>query len=425
MKTLGLFLAVIILACPVYAQKTMTIDVDKVLQRCETDISIHQLFRAKEKLARAKYEKAKKWWWPTLYGGVKMDGLLGTTQNSDGRFFRDVAKHHLWTGIGINAQWDLKEKYNVRASAYEERSQQYASKAAVEDRSIQAVEHYYHWMHAITAFDAYNALIAKASDIAAQFNLQVQGGLKPQSDYLMAKSRVKMMEVKALTYYRISKEEEAQLVSMLGWDAGTQIEPLDSVFLPLNLVNLQPPNWDADIKNDPKIRLRRIEIESLQAQRDRFTKGRWLPRLYINSNGSLFGGTFNPFDPTGIFQVGAVWKLPLHQLKGNVDLQVTDAKINTLESTLPLLREERQNQVMQAYYDIQSEEQSLLIAEAARDYAWEAYQMIEKRQKNGVAQPLALFQAQENAVQTTLDYIKIVAEFNAAQYRYLILTKAN
>ena len=404
-------------------QSTFELDMDVLLKRCHADARLQSLYTAKQQLALAEYKKAKKWWWPTLYGGFTSSGLLGTAQNTDGRFFRDIRKHNLWAGLGIDATWDLKEKYRVQANSWAAKALSYAKAADQEELLLDAIEEYFTFKRGYATFFSYVRLVEKSTSIAEQYQKQVARGLKPKSDYLIAKSRVNAMQSKAVSAYRMMKRSEAALIALLDLPADTEIELTDTLYAPLSLVATKAPDWSAMLDIDPKLHQIEMQINGMEAGKQALTKGRWLPKLFLNTNGSLFGGTFDPFDPTGVFRAGALWQIPLHQLKGNADLQIAEAKIATMRASEAFIRRDRQMKLMQALQEMTNLEQQMEVAEAAKSYALEAFDLILARQQKGVASPLELFEAEEQAVQTTIDYLHVVLDYNYAQYRYLVLTR--
>ncbi len=120
--------------------------------------------------------------------------------------------------------------------------------------------------------------------------------------------------------------------------------------------------------------------------------------------------------PTAQFNVSLKWRLPIGRLTYGGRLKQYDAQIALQENEIGQFRNQVVEEVSRAKSQLLTSSQQLELAEEAQTLAREAVSQSIQRQQLGTAQPFEVFQAQEVYLQTRLEYLKIIAQYNKAQY---------
>ncbi len=421
----------ILLTLTASAQQSLPINLQTVLEMGGANNLTIKEFLAKQELASADFSKTKEWWLPDFYAGLQTNQLWGAVMNGNGNFFLDVNRGSLWTGLGLNANWNLAQgifktkaaKLKVLASAFETQAEK--NKAL-----LQAIKAYYNLQIAQLKYVAYKNLVQQSDTITKQIEVQVNAGLRYQSELLLAKSNYSHLKIEMLYTQSEYNSTSSELVRLLNLDPETKLVSVDSLLMPLEFHEESLTINDKLYQNRPEIKFIDLSIRSMQAEKKTATTGLLIPRLSIGTYGSYFGGLrgkVNPMNtasnpeikqlyPTGLFSASLQWNIPLGRLVYGGDLKKYNSLIKIQETKAAQFKTQINEEIANATQQLIIGKEQVQIATDALDLTAEALSQSMERQKLGTAKPFEVFQAQQFYMQTQLDYLKAVAGFNKAQF---------
>lgn len=413
------------------AQDLMPINLQTVLELGGANNLTIKEFQQRQELATANLSKAKEWWLPNVYAGVQTQELWGAAMNADGRFFLDVNRQNLWGGLGLDANWNFAEgiyktkaaKLNVQATFYETQAER--NKALLE--SIYA---YYELTTAQLKLVAYKKMVAQSDTITQQIAIQVDAGLRYQSELLLSKSNQSHLKIEMLNAQSEYNLKSARLVRLLNLDSKAKLVSIDSVMLPLDFQQELLLVNDTTYKSRPEIKSIDFTIRSLQIERKTTTAGLFIPALSIGTYGFYFGrinGAVSPMFPaqypetkqlypTRMLNASLMWNIPLGRLVYGGDVKKYNTAIKIQEIKSEQMHAQINEEIANANEQLLTRKEQIQIAKEGFEEASEALIQSVERQKLGTAKPFEVFQAQQFFLQAQVDYLKAISNYNKAQF---------
>ncbi|NDP28495.1 MAG: TolC family protein [Flavobacterium sp.] len=424
----------------VTAQDTIPINLEKILEMGGADNLTIKEYKERQELSLAKLAKAKEWWLPEIYAGIQTQQLWGAAMNTDGRFFLDVNRQNLWTGLGLNAHWDFADGiYNAKSANLRSQASQYLTRAERNQELLKMIDTYYKLMTAQLNYDAYQNLVGQSDTIAQQIQVQVDAGLRYQSELLLAKSNKNHLQVEMLNAKKSYNNASAALKKLLNINQNIKLASAEESLLPLDFNVELKTTEDSVYLNRPEMKANELETQALETERKKYTTGLLIPELNVGTYGAYFGritGNISPIDPvqypnpqqfypTGSLNVSLLWKIPLGAITYQGDKKTYNSRIRLNEIEAEQFRTQINEEIANTESDLQLGKEQIETTKEALDFTTEAlYQSIE-RQKLGTAKPFEVFQAQQFFLQAQLDYIKAIANYNLAQYELQVATGNN
>jgi outer membrane protein TolC len=384
-------------------------------------------------LAIADLAEAKEWWLPDVYAGFQTHKLWGAAMNTDGRFFLDVNRGNMAAGFELDAHWDFGEGiYKAKAAGIRAEASIYQSQAARNKVLLNTIHAYYDFLTAQLYSDAYEEMAGQADTIVEQLQIQVEAGMRFQSEMLLAKSNHNHLQVKRLEALYDYRKAAASLANLLNLPAGTGIIGLD-MLAPLNIIaeaewkqNLQ----DSIYQNRPEYSFLQAGLEATRVEKKSTTTGLWLPEARIGVNTDHYGGLFeqvrpmrpdehtNPriLYPTSAINASLMWRIPLGRLTYSGRLKQYNAQIDLRENEIRQFRNQVNEEVGKAKAQLLMASEQLELAEESQALAKKAVEQSIQRQQLGTAKPFEVFQAQEFYLRARLDYLKAITDYNKGQY---------
>jgi len=413
------------------AQETLPINLQTVLEMSGANNLTIKEFHAKQELANANLSKAKEWWLPNVYAGLQTHQLWGAAMNADGRFFLDVNRQNLWTGLGLNANWNFADgiyktksaKLQVQASVYETQTQR-------NNTLLATIKAYYDLQTSQMKLIAYKNLVAQSDTITQQIAIQVEAGLRYQSELLLSKSNQSHLKIEMLNAQSEYNQKSAELVRLLNLDSKVKLVSIDSVMLPMDFQEELLSVNDTTYKNRPEIKFIDFTILSLQTERKITTTGLFIPTLNIGTYGSYFGrinGVVSPMFPlqypetkqlypTGMLNASLTWNIPLGRLIYGGDLKQYNSQIKIQEIKSEQFKSQINEEIANAQQQLIIGKEQIQIAKEGLELTTEALSQSIERQKLGTVKPFEVFQAQQFYLQAQIDYLKAISEYNKAQF---------
>ncbi|MFT5725339.1 MAG: outer membrane protein TolC [Bacteroidia bacterium] len=412
-------------------QDLIPITLEQVLKIGGSDNLTIQEYKAKQALSQAGLTKAKQWWLPEVYAGAQTFQLWGAAMNSDGRFFLDVKRQNLWSGLGLKVNWDLAEGiYSTKSAALKSEASKYDSKAQKNQTLFKMIEAYYDLQTAQLSYTAYQNLVKQSDSIVQQIQIQVDAGLLYQSELLLAKSNKNHLKVEMLNAKIQYNTLSAGLKKLLNIDQHVKLVISNPSLLPLDYTVDANTTADSSATKRPEFQALSLRKQMFETERKKYGTGMWYPEISIGTYGSYSGrinGNVSPMFPaqypetnqlypTSALNVSILWKIPIGELAYQGNQKELNSQILLNEIAVAQLHAQINNEVANALTDIETGKEQIEIAKESIDLTSSALNQSIQRQKLGTAKPYEVFQAQQYFLQAQLDYLGAVSSYNKAQF---------
>jgi|GEM_PF-402992 len=420
------------------AQQTLQIDLETVLEIGGADNLTIREYKERQELSLANLTKAKEWWLPEIYAGAQTHQLWGAAMNADGRFFLDVDRQNLWGGIGLNAQWDFADGiYQVKSARFNNEARKYLTEAERNQQLLKMIYEYYDLLTAQFHYQAYQKMVSQSDSIVRQIQVQVDGGLRYESELLLAKSNKNHLQVEMLQAQKRFDKASASLKKLLNIDQNTGLVSANEPLIPLDFDTTsdntqENPSLveDSAYLNRPEIKANTLQLQALEAERKRHITGLMVPSLHVGTYGSYFGrinGNVSPMFPaeypqteqlypTGALNVSLLWRVPLAELTSRGDKKRYDSKLRLKQVEAAQYKVRINEEIANALSELQWGKEQITTSKEALDFTSEALTQSIERQKLGTAKPFEVFQAQQLFLQAQLDYLRAIGDYNKAHY---------
>lgn len=415
-------------------QDTLYIDLGKLLEVGGANNLTIEQFRKEQDRALADVAKAREWWLPEIYAGLETHKLWGAAMNADGGFFLDVNRSNMWTGLGLDARWDFGEGiYQSKAAELKAVATSHRTQAEKNQILLKTIHAYYEFLAAQLYSGAYREMADQADTIVAQLQIQVDAGIRFESEMLLAKSNRNHLKVKSLEARNDYMVSTAELVNLLNVPSQTPIVGLDTLLAPLDLI--PESEWrevpaESIFMNRPEYRFLSTGLDATTAERKSTTTGLWLPELSVGINTGYFGGLFDqvrpmrPDDypdiqilyPTTSLNASLMWRIPLGRLAYRGRPKQFDAQVALKENEISQFKNQANEEINKSRSQLLMASEQLELAEESQALAKEAVEQSIQRQQLGTAMPFEVFQAQEIYLRARLDYLNAIASYNKSQY---------
>ena len=416
---------ILLLGYPVPAKaedKTLEVNLETVLKLGGANNLTIQEFKQRQELALANLVRASEWWLPDIFAGTTIHQLSGNAMNTDGKIFTNLDRQSFWGGAGFNATLDIGDGiFKARSAKLKSEASVYKTEAEQNKALLNIIETYYDFLTAQLYYKAYEQLVAESDDLASQIAIQVEAGLRFESELLLAQSNSSHMRIEMLNartqYYSMS----ATLVKLLNLDPVVKLVGTETGLVPLELITTQgmDVSFDSAYQNRPELKNMETTLQSLYEEKKTTTTGLWLPVLSVNSKNSYFGDIFNNLDPTAEINGALLWKIPLGRLISGGELKQHNARIALqkiqMEQTIAQVNEE----VISAREQILASKEQMKVALEGSQLAERALRQSIERQQYGTVRPFEILQAMEIYIKSRLDHLKAVSTYNKAQYKLL------
>ena len=414
LKTYAIALSLLLMACIGSSQQSAEMNFDELLSLAGAENKTLNMIASRTALSQAEWAQSRDWWIPDLYAGLHVHQLWGNVLNSDGQIFRDVDRQSFSGAIGLEATFDFHEgAKNNKLSQYLSDQQTLQSTIDRNEFLLDVIRSYYQAIGSNLEAEAYAKLIFQGDSIIEQLDLLVEQGLQYNTDLLLAKSNREnnkisfgktLQTLDRLTYelkilLNISEESDVQFVGPLK---------------PISLLNS-----DSAQATLPALALMEKRFDAKQFEYKSAKREAWVPTLHVQGYTSLFGGVFDPLDPTHAINGGLGWNIPLSRLSG-AEMQILEIEKILLSDELDLLKIKADYSVKRIQNDIGLLEQHINSAQSAVTFAKQALDETIIRQNLGLARPFEIEMAEKAFIQSRINYIQGVVSFNIRQYELFV-----
>lgn len=413
------------------AQEILPINLQTVLEIGGANNLTIKEFKAKQEMANANLLKAKEWWMPNIYAGLQTQQLWGAAMNADGRFFLDVNRQSLWGGLGLNTNWNFAEGiYKTKSAKLQVQASVYRTQTERNNTLLATIKVYYDLQMTQMKLVAYKNLVAQSDTITQQISIQVKAGMRYQSELLLSRSNQSHLKIAMLNTQSEYNQKSSELGRLLNFDSNVTLVSIDSVMLPIDFQQEFVSVNDVTYKNRPEIKATDFTIRSLQTERKIVTSGLFMPTLSIGTYGSYFGrinGAVNPMFPlqypetkqlypTGMLNASLTWKIPLGRLIFGGEVKQFNSQIKIQQIKAEQIKAQINEEITNAQQLLIIGKEQIQIAKEGLELTKEALNQSIERQKLGTVKPFEVFLAQQFLLQSQIDYLKSISEFNKTQF---------
>jgi len=379
----------------------------------------------------AQVDKANGWYLPTIYVGPEIHYLQGAVMNTNGTILTDITQKELWLGGGINGEWDFGSSiYNVMAKKQHSEAIKNENQAERNDLILQAIGDYYDLQTAQFKYDQLQTLLVQADTITQQIKVQVDAGLRYQSEYLLARSNYGHIESDLANAQIQLIQKSNALLSILNIDTNALLVSADTGMAPLelekNITDTSMSSYSQYIANRPEYKSMQAEQNALEDEKKTVTAGMLLPKLYLGSVPDGVLGSFGePYNSTYRLDGGLLWSIPLGTLlyrgeikQYNDEMLIEQNNMAQMANQVHLQVDNARAQIIIALRQIKTSGDALAESKKALDQSIQ-------REKLGTVRPFEVFQTEQFYTQAEEDYLNAVNSYNKAQYQMYVATGNN
>ncbi len=401
---------------------TQAINLETVLQLGGANNLTILRYQQKQDLALAELNRAREWWLPDIYAGTSVNQLWGATMNSDGRFFTDVNSQNFWGGAGINASWTLSESFfKTKTENLKAQAARFLTDAERNKALLEIIEAYYDLLAAQLYFSAYDQLVDQGDTISQQISIQVQAGMRYESELLLSQSNQSHLKVEMMNAKMSYSTKSAALVNLLNLSPDVKLVSTDSILAPLDLLGSEEIILNDSIYNKrPEFNAAKLTLRSLQVEKRITSTGLWIPDLQMGTYTSMFGDVLSPLYPTSAINASLMWKIPIGRLTYGGELAKARLRIRLQETEIKQVKAIVNEEVLRTRGMMSISKEQMEIARKGSDQASKALQQSIQRQQLGTVRPFEILQVQEIYIRSKLDYLKAVTTYNKAQYQLFV-----
>jgi outer membrane protein TolC len=330
-------------------------------------------------------------------------------------------------GVGLNAQLDLGEAiFQSRIARQLVRAADEGTEISRQDSVFSAAHAFLDWVMAKAAVTVNQEAIRIATDYEQQLKEAVATGIAFKGDVYRARVQ---LERNALAVQQAQAQQHlaiSRLIQVLRLAPTVNLIPKDTEVLPLTLVETNL-SVDRVVQESFRARpeLRRIQT-LLSAARNNEKAARYSP-LIPTLNASAYVGGFGGSAENGPsrfgnqeeLNIGLSWRIGPGGLLDNSRLRASEARVKTTELELDKLQDDISRQAVDALVRYQSARDQLQTAGRGLAAADEGFRLARQRKEYAVGVVLETIQAEQDLTRSRLEYLRVVTEFNQAQYLLL------
>jgi outer membrane protein TolC len=409
------FISFVVATLNVNAQQTLPVNLETVLKLVGANNLTVQEYQLKYKQALADHNKAKEWWLPNIYAGATTHYLNGAAMNADGKIFTGVNRNNVWAGLGIATEIDFsKGIYQSLAAKQKAKAANFFSIAEKNKTILNAVQTYFDLQAEQLKYSFLQALVNQSDTLSQQIKIQVDAGLRYQSEYLLAQSNFNHLKVSMLQAKMEWQKKSAMLANLLNLENNIDLVSADTSLIPLPFS--VAPTDTTGFEKRPEYTALNAELKSFQISKKMNNQGLLLPKLRVGYDNGAFGAYSNTLHNTYQVNASLLWSLPLGRLTYKGDLKQWNTKIALQQNKVEQFKNQYQQEISIATSQLQIANEQMTISKEALQLTTEALSQSIERQKLGTVKPFEVFQAQQFYLQAQVDYLKTVSEYNKAQF---------
>ncbi|HTA27913.1 MAG TPA: TolC family protein [Bacteroidia bacterium] len=374
-------------------------------------------------LSLAQIDKAKEWFLPIISVGPTMHYLSGAVMQTNGSILNDATQKELWLGGGIVGTLDFKNGiYTVMAKKQQSVAVKFENQAQRNNIILEAISDYYDLMVAQFNYSQLFNLLSQSDTLTQQIKVQVDAGIRYQSEYLLAQSNYNHI------YFELSdaevqmRKKSDALLSILNIDTNALLISSDTGIAPIAIIKGSADTGLTTqyIQNRPEYKSMQAELNSVQAEKKSTTVGLLMPKLEVATPDAMLGTFGEPYYNSYRLDAGLLWDIPIGRILYKGDLKIYNAEINMEQNNMQKFGNIVHQQIADARAQIELSLEQIRFSKKSLEQSNKALTQSIERERIGTVLPFEVFQTEQFYVQAENDYLKAVSDYNKAQYQLYV-----
>lgn len=400
------------------------IDLPAALQLAGAQNLEIQIARERLEEAEAGRLSAIERFFPWISPGISYHRRDGVGQAMPAGTISDAHFQSYSPGVSLTAQVDFGDAIyrNLAARQVVQASGQ-ALETQRQDTICTAAKSYFELAKAKGLVEVTEAALKTSLDYERQLHEAVAAGIAFKGDELRAQTQRRQYEIEARRAREEQRVAAVELARLLHLDSRVELVPRDSGQTRFTL--FQPQSALEPLVNQAL--LYRTELKASQAlvsaareDRNGAVYGPLIPSLSAQVFGGGLGGGPDRgpgnFGAEGDYFVGLSWRIGPGGLFDLGRIRGSKARLAATELGEARLKDDIVAQVVSGLARVQSQADQIALAESRVAVATETLRFTHERREYGVGVVLEDLQSQQDLDRARSDYLRLLAEFNKAQY---------
>lgn len=403
--------------------KKIPINLPTILKLAGANNLTIKQYELQYELSLAQVDKAKEWFLPKIVIGPTMHYLNGAAMQTNGSVLKDVTQRELWFGGGIAGTLDFNSGiYYVMAKKQQSAAVKFEGQAQRNNVILEAITNYYDLMVAQFNYAQLLNLLDQSDTLTQQIKVQVDAGIRYQSEYLLAQSNYNHIKIELTEAQVQMRKKSDALLNILNIDTNALLISSDTGMAPLSIASGAADTglMSQYAQNRPEYKSMQAELNSIQAEKKTTTIGLLLPKIVVGTPDALLGTFGEPYYNQYTFDAGLLWNIPIGRIIYKGELKTYNAEINIQQNTMQQFGNDVQQEVADARAQIALSATQINFSKQSLEQANKALTQSIEREKLGTVLPFEVFQTEQFYVQAEDDYLKAVSDYNKAQYQLYV-----
>ncbi|MEI7732119.1 MAG: TolC family protein [Verrucomicrobiota bacterium] len=401
----------------------MVIDLPTTLRLAGAKNLDVQLARERLNEAKANHSSAQTKFFPWVSPGIAYRRHDHLSQDTAGNVY-NVHRDSYAPGATINAQLDLGEAiYQSLAAKQMVKAYDHALEASRQNSVMAAAHGYLELVYAQSATDVAQESVRIATEYTRQLENAAAAGIAFKGDVFRARVQ---QEHNQLAVKRAAEQHRVaglRLAQMLRLDPTVMLTAADASLAPMQLVDTNTTIESVvmeTLRTRPELKQNQALIAAARNNRESVKYGPLIPSIGVSGFLGGLGGSAESgpsrFGNQEDLYVNLGWRLGPGGLFDSSRIRASTARLKTAELTQEKICDELTRQAIEALVHYQSLRGQLDSASRALAAAEESLSFARQRKEFAVGVVLETIQSEQDLTRTRLEYLKIIAEFNKAQY---------
>jgi outer membrane protein TolC len=387
--------------------------------------------------AFANLDDAQALWLPSLRGGANYNKHEGAIQDVAGSLI-DVSRGAVFAGFGSQAVGagspavpGLQARFHLADAVFQpliaERTagaQQYAADAVLNNTLLDAAIAYLDLLAAVQARAIAEATLLNAQHLADQTEAFARAGQGTPADADRARTELSLRRNEVTRTEEAVQVASARLAQVLSLDATLDLRPAEPTITPIELVPADIGLHElvaAALCHRPELSEIRLLAE---AAFERLRRERYAPLIPSVLLGLSYGGfgagvgsDINTFPDRLDFDAAAFWEIRNLGVGERAARNQAHAQVHQAQFRQAQVMDLVARETAEAFAQVQARKKQIAVAEAGIKSAEDSYRRNTERIREGQGLPLEVLQSLQALDQSRREYLRVVTDYNAAQFR--------
>lgn len=383
-----------------------------------------QIARERLKEAEAERLSAAERFFPWIAPGISYHRRDGVAQAVPAGTISDAHFQSYSPGAFLSAQVDFGDAiYRNLAAKQLVKASDRALETQRQEATLAVAKAYFELAKAKGLVEVAGAAVKTSQDYQQQLHEAVAAGIAFKGDELRVQTQTRQYEIEVRQALEQQRVAAVELSRLLHLDSRVELAPVDSGQTRLTL--FQPhaalePLVSQALEARPELKESQALISAARENRNGAVYGPLIPSLSAQVfAGGLGGGPDNGqdhFGAEGDYLVGLSWRIGPGGLFDFGRIRGSKAKLAATELGEMRLKDDIVAQVVSGLARVQSLADQIALAEDRLASATETLRFTHERKQYGVGVVLEDLQAQQDLDRARSDYVRLLADYNKAQY---------